>query len=92
MEAYKELMSALEAEEITQNDFNLAKSIEFNINQEDITLFVQGMQSHLGVIKSVSYSDIEGKYDGAYEVVMTDGTIKYYGWYDLDSCVTLYPI
>lgn len=92
MEAYNELMTALEAEEITQEDFNLAKAIEFNINQEDITLFIQGMQSHLGQIKSVSYADIDTKYDGAYEVLMTDGIVKYYGWYDLDSSVTLYPI
>jgi hypothetical protein len=92
MEANNELMSGLTAGEITQEQFDLAKEIVFNINEEDIILFVQGMSHILEDIFSVSYADIQSKYDGAYAVTMKDDCICYYGWYDADSTVTLYRI
>ena len=92
MEAHNELISGLAAGEITQEQFNLAKEIAFNINEEDVVLFVQGMEDVLEDVFSVSYADIQSKYDGAYAVVMKDDCIHYYGWYDADSTVTLYRI
>lgn len=92
MEAYNELISGLNAGEITQEQFNLAKKIVFDISEEDVVLFVLGMQDVLEDIFSVSYADIQSKYDGAYAVVMKDDCIRYYGWYDADSTVTLYRI
>ena len=92
MNAKDELMYALEDGEITQEQFELASSITFDIIEEDIVLFVQGMKEELRLVKSVSYAYLQEDYDGVYEVHTTDGSIRYYGWYDWDSAATLYLI
>ena len=92
MKEYNELVTTLECGEITEEQFEAAKDISFNIIEEDISLFVQGMGADVGKVKSVSYSTFNSKYDGEYRVLFKNGEIRYYGWYDSDREVKLYPI
>ena len=94
MAVYEELISALEAGEISHFEWTQAKGIIFNINEEDISLFIQGSrdQLYLDDVFSVSYSDITSDYDGVYCVLMKDDSIRYYGWIDACSSTTLYRV
>ena len=65
---------------------HLVNNVEWNINQEDVSIFVEGMNrlnKDLFSIESVDYSDIEEDeklselgYDGAYIVNKSD----YFAW------------
>ena len=92
MDILEELKSARECGEITEEQFQAAKGISFTIAKEDIVLFIQGLPYDLNSVKSVSYDSFNSKYDGQYRVLMKDGSVRYYGWYDADYFSTLYPI
>ena len=90
--AHRELVNALAVGEITEQQFQDARHVVFNIIEEDVVLFVQGMENDIKNVKSVAYSTFDSKYDGEYVVLMKDGSTKNYGWYDADRVATLYPV
>ena len=92
MSILEQLEAAKECGEITSKQFEVAKCISFNIIEEDIVLFIQGLSCDLDLVKSVSYDSFNSKYDGQYRVLMKDGSVRYYGWYDADKESILYPI
>ena len=92
MKKYDILMDALESGEITQKEFDAARHIKFDINEEDVPLFIQGCVDPLQDVESVEYSNMDSEYDGVYEVTMKSGEVNHYGWYDSDTVATLYLI
>lgn len=92
--AIEDLESALEYGEITQTELDAAKHITFRIGKsnEDVTLFVQAYPYELSDVDSVSYAAESGKYDGAYEVTLQDGSKLLLGWYDFESENKLYDM
>ena len=92
MNLLEHLEEAKTCGEITEQQFEAAKDISFNIIEEDIVLFIQGLPYNLSEVQAVSYDSFNSKYDGQYRVLMKDGSVRYYGWYDADRTAVLYPI
>lgn len=80
---YSWLQYAVDDGIISESEFEIAKDIEYNINGEDIGLFIEQIKDFLKLteIKKVSYYDIENKvFDGGYEVTLKNGTKKVFGY------------
>ena len=78
----EDLKIAVEDEDITVEEFEVAKNIEFNINGEDYGLFLSQIKEivPLNNIKSVSYIDLK-EFDGGYRVILANGVEKHFGWH-----------
>ena len=97
----KALLDALDSDEITLEEFTCAKDIKFDINDEDVPLFIRSLETlapdeytdFLRNISRVEYTDdpIPPEYSGAYMVTLNDNTTQVYGWKDSDSLAVLYP-
>lgn len=84
--ALQELDSALECGEVTQEEHDAGQNIQWDINFEDVVLFVSGVADSLKDIKHVAYGDCdESKFDGCYSVTLNNGQVKRYGWHDFDA-------
>lgn len=87
--ALQELDSCLEYGELNAEQHELAYKIQWDINFEDVLLFVNGIDIPLQDIKHVEYGDCSNEYDGCYNVTLHDGTTKHYGWHDWDATASL---
>lgn len=87
--ALQELDSCLEYGELNAEQHALAYQIQWDINFEDVLLFVNGIDIPLQDIKHVEYGDCSKEYDGCYNVTLHDGTTKQYGWHDWDATASL---
>lgn len=88
--ALQELDSCLEYGELTAEQHALAYQIQWDINFEDVLLFINGVDVNLKDIKHVEYGDCdETKFDGCYSVTFHNGDVKKYGWHDFDMTGTL---
>ena len=83
--ALQELDTCLECGEITQEEHDYGQNIQWDINFEDVVLFVSGVEDSLKDIKHVAYGDCdESQFDGCYVVTLNNGQVKKYGWHDYD--------
>lgn len=83
--ALQELDTCLECGEITQEEHDDGQNIQWDINFEDVVLFVNGVEDSLKDIKHVAYGDCdESQFDGCYVVTLNNGQVKKYGWHDYD--------
>ena len=89
--ALNELDAALACGEVNSDAFEAAQNVQWDINFEDVVLFINGIDVALSDVKHVEYGDC-AEYDGCYSVTMRDGTIKKFGWYDGDMSGTLYHV
>ena len=94
--ALQELEYCLEYGEISQEEHDMGMNIQWDINSEDVVLFIAGMDT-LGVslsdIEHVEYGDCdESEFDGCYSVTMSNGSVKQYGWHDMDMTGALTAI
>lgn len=88
--ALQELDSCLEYGELTAEKHALAYQIQWDINFEDVLLFINGIDADLKDIKHVEYGDCdETKFDGCYSVTFQNGDVKKYGWHDFDMTGSL---
>lgn len=88
--ALQELDSCLEYGELTAEKHALAYQIQWDINFEDVLLFINGIDADLKDIKHVEYGDCdETKFDGCYSVTFHNGDVKKYGWHDFDMTGSL---
>lgn len=88
--ALQELDSCLEYGEITAEQYGLAYQIQWDINFEDVLLFINGIDAELEDIKHVEYGDCdETEFDGCYSVTFHNGDVKRYGWHDFDMTGSL---
>jgi len=88
--ALQELDSCLECGELTAEKHALAYQIQWDINFEDVLLFINGIDADLKDIKHVEYGDCdETKFDGCYSVTFHNGDVKNYGWHDFDMTGSL---
>ena len=88
--ALQELDACLDCGELDAEKHALAYQIQWDINFEDVILFINGIGIDLKDIKHVEYGDCdETKFDGCYNVTLQDGTTKQYGWYDSDMTGSL---
>lgn len=80
----------LQAEEISPEDAEIARNINWKINGEDIGLFIDQIKDHMDIkdIQKVGYCDPEG-FDGGYVVFTNNGPVKF-GWVDFET--GLHPI
>lgn len=91
--ALQELDSALDCGEVTQEERDAGQNIQWDINFEDVVLFINGIDIDLKDIKHVAYGDCdESKFDGCYSVTLYNGEVKRYGWHDFDMTGALTPI
>lgn len=89
--ALNELDAALACGEVNSDAFEAAQNVQWDINFEDVVLFINGIDVALSDVKHVEYGDC-AEYDGCYSVTMRDGAIKKFGWYDGDMSGTLYHV
>lgn len=88
--ALQELDSCLEYGELTAEKHALAYQIQWDINFEDVLLFINGIDIDLKDIKHVEYGDCdETEFDGCYSVTLRNGEVKKYGWHDFDMTGSL---
>ena len=88
--ALQELDSCLECGELNAEQHALAYQIQWDINFEDVVLFINGIDIDLKDIEHVEYGDCdETKFDGCYSVTLHNGEVKKYGWHDLDMTGSL---
>lgn len=88
--ALHELDAALDCGELDSDKHALAYQIQWDINFEDVILFINGIDIDLKDIKHVEYGDCdETKFDGCYSVTFRNGDIKKYGWHDFDMTGSL---
>lgn len=88
--ALQELDSCLECGELNAEQHALAYQIQWDINFEDVLLFINGIDADLKDIKHVEYGDCdETKFDGCYSVTFHNGDVKKYGWHDFDMTGSL---
>lgn len=88
--ALQQLDSCLEYGELTAEQHALAYQIQWDINFEDVLLFINGIDVSLKDIKHVEYGDCdETKFDGCYFVTFQNGDVKKYGWHDFDMTGSL---
>ena len=88
--ALQELDSALECGEVTQQEYEDGQNVQWDINFEDVVLFIAGIDVPLKDVKHVEYGDCdETKFDGCYSVTFHNGDVKKYGWHDFDMTGSL---
>ncbi len=88
--ALQELDTCLEVGELDSEKHALAYQIQWDINFEDVLLFINGVTIDLKDIKHVEYGDCdETKFDGCYDVTLHNGDVKKYGWHDFDMTGSL---
>ena len=91
--ALQELDSALECGEVTQQEYEDGQNVQWDINFEDVVLFIAGIDIPLKDVKHVEYGECDpSKFDGCYSVTLHDGSIKKYGWHDFDMTGALTAI
>ena len=93
-EDYPELKQLLDDNIITQQEYEDALNIDWDIYEGDMALFVEGNDRYnLKDIRSVWYGpdDIDG-YDGYYEVELVTGEIKKLAWRSFDHTSKYYDI
>ena len=91
--ALQELDSALECGEVTQQEHDDGQNVQWDINFEDVVLFIAGIDIPLKDVKHVEYGECDpSKFDGCYSVTLHDGSIKKYGWHDFDMTGALTAI
>lgn len=91
--ALQELDSALECGEVTQQEHDDGQNVQWDINFEDVVLFIAGIDISLKDVKHVEYGECDpSKFDGCYSVTLHDGSIKKYGWHDFDTTGALTAI
>lgn len=88
--ALQELDAALDCGELDAEKHALAYQIQWDINFEDVVLFINGIDIDLKDIEHVAYGDCdETKFDGCYSVTLRNGEVKKYGWHDFDMTGSL---
>ena len=88
--ALQELDSALNCGEVTQEERDAGQNIQWDINFEDVVLFISGIDVPLNDVKHVAYGDCdETQFDGCYSVTLNNGKVKRYGWHDFDMTGSL---
>ena len=88
--ALQELDTALDCGELDSDKHAFAYQIQWDINFEDVLLFINGINIDLKDIKHVEYGDCaETEFDGCYSVTLHNGEVKKYGWHDFDMTGSL---
>ena len=87
-----DLLMYLDSGEISYSDYEFAKNIIFDINFEDLALFINGIDIPLADICRVEYSWEEFGFDGCYIIYLDNNDIVFRGWYDNDRTGKLYKI
>jgi len=88
--ALQELDTALDCGELDSDKHAFAYQIQWDINFEDVLLFINGINIDLKDIKHVEYGDCdETEFDGCYSVTLHNGEVKRYGWHDFDMTGSL---
>lgn len=71
------LDDALNSNMITQNEYENAQRIEFDMNIEDIPIFINNTRKYnvaVETIKHVTYANID-EYDESYAITLLDNTL-----------------